>query len=56
MSAFLKRYLTTIPLKPILPWKPRDYSYKSLMSRVLHKPLASQPTHSALCFTMTSTT
>lgn len=48
MSAFFKRYFATIPLKPILPGKPRDYSYKSLMSRVLHKPRAGQPTHSAL--------
>lgn len=45
---FFKRYFITIPLKTILPGKPRDYSYKSLMSRVLHKPPASQPTHSAL--------
>lgn len=38
MSAFVKHYFITITLKPILPGKPRDYSYKSLMSRVLHKP------------------
>ncbi len=45
---FFKRYFITIPLKPIRAGKPRDYSDKSLMSRVLHKPPASQPTHSAL--------
>lgn len=48
MSAFFKCFFTTIPVKPILPGKPRDYSYKSPMSRVLHKPPASQSIHSAL--------
>lgn len=48
MSAFFKSYFTTIPLKAIIPGKPRDYSYKSLMSRVLHKPPASQSIHSTL--------
>ena len=38
MTAFLERHFITFPLKPILPGKLGDYSYKSQMSRVLHKP------------------
>lgn len=44
----------TIPLKPILPGKPRDYAYKSLMSGVLHKP---PPAYSLRpCFSLPGTT
>lgn len=37
MIAIYKRRFLSIPLKPILPRKPRDYSNTSLMSKVLHE-------------------
>lgn len=54
MSAFLKCFIAPIPLKPIQPGKLQDYSYKSLMSRVLYEPPTRQTVISALVFIMTS--
>lgn len=56
MSAFFECFVTAIPLKPILPGKPWDYSYKSLMSRVLYESSASRSIHSARVFIMTGNT